>query len=80
MLLEAWLPLSGDAVLEKSAKSNCCQFLSSLEFSDFVCVWKKMTESLNSVLKMELFDVNTVLFFFFLFFARYLFPKTAKSA
>lgn len=38
MLLEAWLPLSGDAVLEKSAKSNCCQFLSSF---DFVCVWEK---------------------------------------
>lgn len=76
MLLEAWLPLSGDAVLEKSAKSNCCQFLSSF---DFVCVWKKMTESLNSVLKRELFDATTLLFFFF-FFARYLFPKTVKSA
>lgn len=49
MLLEACLPLSGDGVLEKSAKSNCCQFLSSLEFSDFVCVRKKMTESLTSV-------------------------------
>lgn len=45
----------------------------------FVCVWEKMTESLNSVLKRELFDATTLLFFFF-FFARYLFPKTVKSA
>lgn len=44
----------------------------------FVC-GKKMTESLNLVLKRELFDATTLLFFFF-FFARYLFPKTVKSA
>lgn len=32
----------------------------------FVC-GEKMTESLNSVLKRELFDATTLLFFFFFF-------------